>query len=74
MSKSFVSSVFTYAQNAMSSRAAYTKARNDAPMLYSSFKYNGGFWPKEIIARVGNLVSHTCKPFFVPAISLHVSM
>ncbi|KAK8128123.1 hypothetical protein PG984_009231 [Apiospora sp. TS-2023a] len=63
LSKSFVSSVFTYAQNAMSSRANYTKPRNDAPMLYSSFKYNGGFWPKEIIARVGNLVSHTYHEF-----------
>ncbi|KAK8051503.1 alpha/beta-hydrolase [Apiospora rasikravindrae] len=59
LSKSFVSSVFTYAHNAAASKASYTKARNDAPMLYSSFKYNGGFWPKEIIALVGNLVSHT---------------
>ncbi|KAI1345525.1 Alpha/Beta hydrolase protein [Xylaria sp. FL0043] len=63
LTKSFVSSVFTYAQNAAAFKANYTKARTDAPMLFSSFKYNFGFWTKEVISWVGNLVLYNFHDF-----------
>ncbi|KAI0437054.1 Alpha/Beta hydrolase protein [Xylaria telfairii] len=63
MTKSFVSSVFTYAQNGGAFRPTYTKAKTDAPMLFSSFKHNYGFWTKEVISWVGNLVSYTLHDF-----------
>ncbi|KAJ8129684.1 hypothetical protein O1611_g3946 [Lasiodiplodia mahajangana] len=39
------------------------KAQNDAPLLYTNFKYNIGFWPKEYVAAVGNLVSYKFRDF-----------
>jgi pimeloyl-ACP methyl ester carboxylesterase len=39
LTRSFVSSVFTYAQNPSGFKNFYTKANTDAPMLFSAFKY-----------------------------------
>ncbi|USW48953.1 Putative alpha/Beta hydrolase [Septoria linicola] len=44
-------------------RSEYTKAKTDAPMLFSAFKYNIGFWPPALVARVGNLVSYRNHEF-----------
>ncbi|KAI1127677.1 alpha/beta-hydrolase [Nemania abortiva] len=63
MTKSFVSSVFTYAQNPTLIKPSYAKARTDAPMLFSSFKYNYGFWTKEVVSWVGNLVLYNYHDF-----------
>ncbi|KAJ8121459.1 hypothetical protein ONZ43_g2094 [Nemania bipapillata] len=63
MTKSFVSSVFTYSQNTAAFKTSYSKARTDAPMLFSSFKYNFGFWTKEVISWVGNLVLYNYHDF-----------
>ncbi|KAI0106267.1 Alpha/Beta hydrolase protein [Nemania sp. FL0031] len=63
MTQSFVSSVFTYAQNTASFKASYTKAQTDAPMLFSSFKYNYAFWTKQVTSWVGNLVLYNYHDF-----------
>ncbi|KAJ8126726.1 hypothetical protein O1611_g6913 [Lasiodiplodia mahajangana] len=63
MTQSFVSSVFTYAQNTASFKSSYTKARTDAPMLFSSFKYNYAFWTKTVTSWVGNLVLYNYHDF-----------
>lgn len=63
MTKSFVSFVFTYSQNAAPFKSGYRKARTDTPMLFSSFKYNFGFWTKDVISWGGNLVLYNCKSF-----------
>ncbi|KAJ7580721.1 Alpha/Beta hydrolase protein [Mycena floridula] len=56
LSKAFLSSVYIYAQNPNGFKATYTKAPTDAPMLFSNYKWNVGYWPKEFVAKVGNLV------------------
>jgi pimeloyl-ACP methyl ester carboxylesterase len=61
LTRSFISSGFIYAQNAGGFNPNYTKANTDAPMLYSAFKYNIGFWPPALVAKVGNLVSYKSK-------------
>lgn len=61
LTKSFVSSVFIYAQNPSGFRTEYTKAATDAPLLFSAFKYNVGFWPLAKVAQVGNLVRYQSK-------------
>src|SRR3569833_117627 len=69
LTRSFLSSVFIYYQNPNGFKTTYTKAKTDAPMLFSAFKYNLGFWPPALVALVGNLVSyksacsHLCKRF-----------
>jgi hypothetical protein len=61
LTHTFLSSVFTYAQNPMAFRHAYTFPPTDAPMLLSQFKYNVGFWPREVASTVGNLVEFHSK-------------
>lgn len=56
LTKTFVSGVYIYAQNPNGFKSTYTKAQTDAPMLFSAFKYNPGFWVKDVVATVGNLV------------------
>ncbi|ETS76581.1 hypothetical protein PFICI_11968 [Pestalotiopsis fici W106-1] len=63
LTKSFVSSVFTYAQNSGALKSTYSKARTDAPMLFSSFKWSGAFWTEEVVSWVGNLVSYVYHDF-----------
>jgi len=48
--------VYIYAQNPSGFRAAYKKAKTDAPLLFSVFKYNIAFWPREYVEKIGNLV------------------
>ncbi|KAI8946654.1 alpha/beta-hydrolase [Xylaria longipes] len=63
---SFVSSVYIYAQNPNGFRQtdySNVKARTDAPLFYTTFEYNIGFWPKEYVAAVGNLVSYNFREF-----------
>jgi hypothetical protein len=50
-----------YAQNPTSFKAVASKARTDAPLLFTNFQYNIGFWPKEFAEEVGNLVSYKCE-------------
>ncbi|KAI3316839.1 alpha/beta-hydrolase [Xylariaceae sp. AK1471] len=63
LTRSFVSSVYIYNQNPDAFQPDYTRARTDAPLLYTTFQYNIGFWPKEYVAKVGNLVSYTFQEF-----------
>ncbi|KAK0619597.1 Alpha/Beta hydrolase protein [Immersiella caudata] len=63
LTKSFVSSTFIYAQNPNGFKDEYTKAATDAPLLFSAFKYNVGFWPPAKVAQVGNLVSYRNHDF-----------
>lgn len=66
LTKSIVSSVYIYAQNPNGFRVtdySNVKAPTDAPLLYTTFKYNIGFWPKEYAAAVGNLVSYKCESY-----------
>ncbi|KAJ6573917.1 Alpha/Beta hydrolase protein [Mycena vulgaris] len=56
LTKSFQSAAWIYAQNAGAFSDAYTKAATDAPMFFSQFKYNILLWPREYVAKVGNLV------------------
>ncbi|KAL4887549.1 alpha/beta-hydrolase [Aspergillus karnatakaensis] len=58
LTKSFATSVLTYAQNPAGFATVYTKAKTDAPLLFSAFKYNVGFWPPAVVAKAGNLVSY----------------
>ncbi|KAI0456781.1 Alpha/Beta hydrolase protein [Xylaria acuta] len=63
---SFASAVYIYAQNPNGFRRtdySDVKARTDAPLLYTTFKYNIGFWPKEYVAAAGNLVSYKFRDF-----------
>jgi hypothetical protein len=55
---SFQSAGSIYAQNPNASVADYVKPPTDAPMFFSLFEYNIGFWPREYVAKVGNLVSY----------------
>ncbi|KAJ7580643.1 Alpha/Beta hydrolase protein [Mycena floridula] len=56
LSKTFLSSVYIYAQNPNGTSTTYTKAPTDRPMLFSQYKWNAFYWPKEFVAKVGNLV------------------
>ncbi|KAF7975344.1 hypothetical protein HWV62_9793 [Athelia sp. TMB] len=55
LTDSFVSAAYVYAQNPTSFGSVYSKARTDAPMLFSSFEWNVVYWPKEYAAKAGNL-------------------
>ncbi|KAF5532794.1 epoxide hydrolase [Fusarium mexicanum] len=63
LTKSFASSVYIYYSNPKGFMTNYTKAETDAPLLFSGFKYNVGFWPRELVGRVGNLVSYKNHEF-----------
>ena len=61
LTQSFTSSVYTYAQDSNAFEGVYRRARTDAPMYVSFFKYMVGFWPREIMEEVGNLVFYNSK-------------
>ncbi|KAJ6564770.1 Alpha/Beta hydrolase protein [Mycena capillaripes] len=63
LTDSFLSALWMYAQNANGFPEVYTKAPTDAPMLFSQFGYNVGFWPQEYISQIGNLVSYKFHTF-----------
>ena len=50
--------MYTYAQDPGAWEREYRRAKTDAPLLVSFFKYNVGFWPREIMATVGNLTEY----------------
>lgn len=59
LTQTIISSGFIYAQNQNGFKTTYSKANTDAPLLYSFFKYNIGYWPREWVEQVGNLVRYT---------------
>ncbi|KAF7370216.1 putative epoxide hydrolase [Mycena sanguinolenta] len=61
LTDSFLPSVWMYAGNSL--KGVYTKAPTDAPLLFTQYEYNVGFWPQEYVAQVGNLVSYTVHDF-----------
>ncbi|KAF2165635.1 hypothetical protein M409DRAFT_23926 [Zasmidium cellare ATCC 36951] len=63
LTQSFVSSAFIYFQNPNGFATTYTKAETDAPLFFSSFKYNVGFWPREFVEKVGRLVEYRNHDF-----------
>ncbi|KAH7310608.1 Alpha/Beta hydrolase protein [Stachybotrys elegans] len=63
LTKSFTSSAFIYFQNPGGFRSDYVQPPTDAPLLFSSFKYNVGFWPAQMVRRVGNLVYYQSHEF-----------
>ncbi|KAF2811954.1 alpha/beta-hydrolase [Mytilinidion resinicola] len=63
LTKSLVSSMYIYFQNPEALKTVYSKAQTDAPMLFSGFKYNPGFWPPALVAQVGNLVLYRNHDF-----------
>lgn len=56
-------SVFMYAQDPELpfKEGIYRKARTDAPMLVSLFKYTVGFWPEDVLRMMGNLVMYRSR-------------
>ncbi|UKZ74572.1 hypothetical protein TrVFT333_002242 [Trichoderma virens FT-333] len=63
LTKSFNSAGFIYYQNPNGFATTYTKAKTDAPLLFSSFKYNVAFWPPALVNRTGNLVVYNNHDF-----------
>lgn len=61
LTECFASSVVIYQQNPNGFASVYTKASTDAPLLYSAFKYNLGFWPPAVVAKTGNLVLYNSE-------------
>ncbi|KAJ7789456.1 Alpha/Beta hydrolase protein [Mycena olivaceomarginata] len=58
LTETFLSSVWQYTRNANVFRTNYTKPATDAPMFFTLLEYNIGFWPREYVEKVGNLVSY----------------
>jgi hypothetical protein len=73
LTKSIVSSIYIYYQNPNGFKSAYTKAKTDAPMLFSAFKYNVGFWPPALVAQTGNLVFYNSMSLSSAAKGLHLT-
>ncbi|KAJ7451855.1 Alpha/Beta hydrolase protein [Mycena galericulata] len=63
LTDSFLSSVWTYAQNPDAFSTVYSKAATDAPMLFSQYEYNIALLPEEYVAQTGNLVSYKVHDF-----------
>ncbi|OTA01493.1 hypothetical protein A9Z42_0018190 [Trichoderma parareesei] len=63
LTKSFNSAGFIYYQNQNGFATNYTKARTNAPLLFSSFKYNVAFWPPALVEKTGNLVAYNNHNF-----------
>ncbi|KAL6806356.1 alpha/beta-hydrolase [Trichoderma sp. SZMC 28013] len=63
LTRSFLSSVYTYFQNQNGFKSVYTKAKTDAPLLFSAFQYNIAFWPQALVAKAGNLVMYKNHEF-----------
>ncbi|KAL8903856.1 MAG: hypothetical protein Q9207_003654 [Kuettlingeria erythrocarpa] len=65
LTDSFMPSVYIYAQEPQFPyrEGIYRRARTDAPMLVSYFKYVIGFWPEDVLRMMGNLVSYRNHEF-----------
>lgn len=61
LTKTFISSIYEYAQNPDAFKSVYAKVPTDAPFLFTDFHYNIWFWPEDLVAKVGNLVYFKCK-------------
>ncbi|KAJ7629345.1 Alpha/Beta hydrolase protein [Mycena rosella] len=55
------SSVWIYAQNANPFSTEYVQPPTDAPLLFSLYEFENMFWPREYVARVGNLVLYKAR-------------
>ncbi|KAI1074501.1 Alpha/Beta hydrolase protein [Whalleya microplaca] len=62
LSESFLSSVYVYTQNADFVNKFKTP-KTDAPFLYSAFKNNSWFWPRQLVETLGNLVWYKYHEF-----------
>lgn len=60
-------SVYTYAQEPQFpyKEGIYRRARTDAPMLVSYFRYVIGFWPEDVLRMMGNSVSYSSEFCFL---------
>jgi len=61
LTDSFASSVWSYSQafHALDfANPLFHRARTDAPMLVSYFKYAISFWPVEVLRMIGNLAHY----------------
>ncbi|KAJ7579822.1 Alpha/Beta hydrolase protein [Mycena floridula] len=56
LSQTFLSSNYIYAQNPNGFNQSHILAPTDAPILFGAYKWNIVYWPKEFVAKVGNLV------------------
>lgn len=76
LTKSILTSGYIYFQNPLGQtgfRYNYTRARTDAPMLFSGFKYNVQSWPRALAETVGNLVLYRSrKPILKILVCLRV--
>ncbi|KAJ2986348.1 hypothetical protein NUW58_g5072 [Xylaria curta] len=63
LSGSATSAGYIYQQNIGTFNQEYTKADNDAPLLFSGFPYNNGAWPDALLAMLGNHVNTTYHDF-----------
>lgn len=64
LTKSILTSGYIYFQNPLGQtgfRYNYTRARTDAPMLFSAFKYNVHYWPRALAETVGNLALYRSR-------------
>lgn len=63
LSKTFITASYIYEQNPtiLSSAYPYRKAKTSSPLLFTDFPYNIQYWPKQVVASVGNLVYYNCK-------------
>lgn len=68
LTRSFLSSVYVYFQNPNGFKSVYTKAKTDAPLLFSAFQYNVAFWPQALVAKVGNLVLYKSEFVFLSSL------
>ncbi|KAI9151324.1 epoxide hydrolase 1 [Paramyrothecium foliicola] len=60
LTRSFMSSIYVYAQDTDLPYVKYVldRARTDAPMFVTFFRYSIGFWPEQILRILGNLVQY----------------
>ncbi|KAM6476698.1 Alpha/Beta hydrolase protein [Trichoderma sp. SZMC 28011] len=63
LTQSFISAAYIYNQNPSSFAVPLSKAKTDAPFLFSSFKYDTFFIPEQIIRPLTNLVYYKSWDF-----------
>lgn len=56
LTDSMLSAIYIYAHNPDLFTGEYRKPKNDAPMVFANYKYDVGYWPKEYVEKVSNLV------------------
>jgi hypothetical protein len=58
LTDTFMSSIYTYAQDPSVLETGIRRAKTDAPMLVTFFRYSIGFWPEVVLQTMGNLVMY----------------